>query len=145
MFDSHVNLMPLIMLAITGFALPLATYLGHALIKVGERLAEPYIGAKTAVLFQQRADALLDKAIGAAVKQYLPELQSRGLTVDVGNQLIAWGADYAVNHAQDLAGQLNSWEGELQEKIGARLVTHPAVHAAVALPVAQAHAVPHAA
>lgn len=54
MFDTHVNLTPLLMVVLTGFLVPFGTYLGHTGLKLAERLLEPYIGQKNALVLQQR-------------------------------------------------------------------------------------------
>lgn len=134
MFDTHVDVMPLVIALITSVGIPLATFFLHLAVGRVCALLAPYIGDHQALALQHRANELLDKGIGEAVLHYLPELQARGLTVDVGNVIAARVASYATNHSADLATRMEAFEGSLEEKVKARLIVHPAVQAALALP-----------
>ncbi len=133
MFDAHADLFPLISIVCTCFVMPLAMFAGHALINRGvEKVIEPYVGHAEALAVQARADALFDKGIGAAAMAFLPELQAKGLTVDLDASMAAHVAAYLINHAPDFADQIKGFEGGLEQMASARLITHPAVQAAIA-------------
>lgn len=133
MFETHVDLFPLVSVLTTCLVMPLAMFAGHLVINRGvTRAIEPYVGHVEALAVQQRADALFDHAIGAAAMAFLPELQAKGLTVDLGASMAAHVAGYIIGHAPDFADQIKGFEGGLEQMASARLITHPAVQAALA-------------
>ena len=134
MFDTHVDLTPLVMMLMDALVIPLILFAVHmAVAKLGQTL-EPYLGQGRELALQKRVNELFDKGIGDAALKYLPELQAHGLTIDVGNWMAAHAVDYFVAHAPDLTEQVKTFEGSLEAKATARLLAHPAVHAALALP-----------
>ena len=134
MFDTHVDLTPLVMMLMDALVIPLIMFAVHlSTAKLGEKL-EPYLGHERELALQKRVNELLDKGVGSAAMKYLPELQAHGLTVDTGSWLAAHAVDYFVAHAPELVPQVKTFEGSLEEKAKARILAHPAVHAALALP-----------
>ena len=137
MFDTHVDLTPVVMIVMTALVIPLIQFACHTAVAVVGKKLEPYLGPQRDLAIQQHANELFDKAIGDAALHYLPELQAHGLTVDVGNALAAHAVGYFVSNAPDLADRVKSYEGSLEDMARARLLAHPAVAASGALGVAQ--------
>lgn len=137
MFDSHVDLTPVVMLLMTAFVIPLIQFAGHKIVAKAGTMLEPYLGPQRSLAVQHQANELWDKAIGDAALHYLPELQAHGLRVDVGNALAAHAVGYFLSNAPDLADRVKSYEGSLEDMARARLLAHPAVAASGALGIAQ--------
>lgn len=140
MFDTHVDLTPVVMLLMTALVIPLVQFAAHTVVGKAEAMLEPYLGPQRALAVQRHANELFDKAIGDAALHYLPELQAHGVSVDVGNALAAHAVGYFVANAPDLADRVKSYEGNLEDMARARLLAHPAVAASGALGVAQMRA-----
>ena len=49
------------------------------------RKLEPWLGPQRALALQQHFDRVAETGLGSAASKYLGDLQTKGLTVDVGN------------------------------------------------------------
>ena len=128
MFNTTIDFTPLLVAVFSTVGLVVLRGLGHFAVNEAVKLLTPYVGEKEALVVQQRVNELLDKGVSYAMLEGKALIEQHGLTVDVQNWLAARVAQYAVDHAPDLAVKA----GGLADKGLARLLPHPEVKAAVA-------------
>ena len=131
MFDTHVDLMPIVMLLAQYLVIPLGIYGIKTTLVIVEKKLEPYLGPQRALALQTHFSEVAEKALGSASLKYLGDLQTKGLTVDVGNALTAHAVTYVMAYAPGLAGSVSAAEGSIEDRLPARLLTSPSVAAAL--------------
>ena len=127
MFDTHVDLMPIVMLLAQYLVIPLGLYGIHLGFAIAEKKLEPWLGPQRALALQRHFDRVAEAGLGSAASKYLGDLQTKGLTVDVGNTLTAHAATYMMTYAPGLAESVKTAEGSIEQRIDARLLTSPSV------------------
>ena len=99
-----VNVTPLL-LALEGILVPIV--LGF-IVNMAWKEVQPYVvkylGAKNALILQDRFSALATHAIGYAVQAGGDRIaRDGGITIDTRNIMVSWATQYASDHAADLA------------------------------------------
>lgn len=116
----------------TTITLPVGSWLGAASEMIGPILAAAFMfmirklpSQVAAFLMTMRVDQLLQMAISYGINAVSGATKDKPLTIDVGNEVVARAAQYAIDNAP---GWLVSWMGGVQgvrEKIIARLDVEP--------------------
>ncbi len=131
MFDTHVDVMPIVLLFAQYLVIPLGIYGIKTALAIVEKKLEPYLGPQRALALQTHFSEVAEKGLGSASMKYLGDLQTKGLTVDVGNALTAHAVTYLMAYAPSLASSVSTTEGSIEDRINARLLTSPSIAAAL--------------
>ena len=122
-----------ILLALEGIIVPivLGWVVNQAWKEVQPYLVK-YLGAKNAMILQERFSKLADHAIAYAVQAGGDRIaRDGGITVGTRNIMVDWAVGYANDHAADLSQDA----GMVTEKMMARFDTHPAVKGLLLPPI----------
>jgi hypothetical protein len=130
-----LDLTPLL-LALEGILVPIVLgFIVNMVWKEVQPFVVKYLGAKNALILQDRFSALATHAIGYAVQAGGDRItRDGGITVDTRNIMVNWATQYANDHAADLAQDA----GNVAEKMLARFDTHPAVQGLLLPPIPEA-------
>ena len=131
MFDTHIDVMPLVLLFAQYLVIPLGLFGIKVAFAIAEKKLEPYLGPQRALALQSHFSEVAEKGLGSASLKYLGDLQTKGLTVDVGNALTAHAVTYLMAYAPSLASSVTTAEGSIEDRISARLLTSPSIAAAL--------------
>ncbi len=86
----HVDVTPIVAAASRSTSCDPARHLRHqTALAIVEKKLEPYLGPQRALALQTHFSEVAEKGLGSASMKYLGDLQTKGLTVDVGNALTA--------------------------------------------------------
>lgn len=84
-----------------------------------------------------QAEQLLERALGMAASKVADDLKGKGISVDVKNKVLADGLQYVIDHGADPLKKWLGGQGDIVQKLEARLATSPAI-AAITTPAVTA-------